>query len=123
MAACGLTSDKREGIRTAAKMVQFAKEMIADLAAFNASNSFNLQLRIGINTGALVAGVIGKTKFLYDIWGDTVNVASRMESSGIPGKIHVTEITYKLTKHMFNYSDNTVMEVKGKGEMGTYFVE
>lgn len=123
MAACGLSVDKEKAEAEAARMIQFAKGLLVDIAQFNATHAFNLQLRIGINTGVLVAGVIGKTKFLYDIWGDTVNVASRMESSGIPGQVHVTETTHDLTKGMFAYGDGTVIQVKGKGDMQTYFLQ
>ena len=86
------------------------------------SLTFLLQIRVGINSGPLVAGVIGKTKFIYDIWGDTVNVASRMESTGVPMKIHVTEITKAQTSNLFQYSENTEIDVKGKGMMKTYFL-
>jgi class 3 adenylate cyclase len=79
-------------------------------------------MRIGINCGKLVAGVIGKTKFIYDIWGDAVNVASRMESSGQPGKIHVTDAVYEATKNDFSFSEPVEMEIKGKGAMKTYFL-
>jgi class 3 adenylate cyclase len=79
-------------------------------------------MRIGINSGNLIAGVIGKTKFVYDIWGDTVNVASRMESSGESSKIHVSESTMALTKNAIAYSDPVEMEIKGKGVMKTYFL-
>ncbi|HAM78590.1 MAG TPA: adenylate/guanylate cyclase, partial [Treponema sp.] len=79
--------------------------------------------RIGINCGPLIAGVIGKSKFIYDIWGDTVNVASRMESTGQPGRIHVTENVFLRTKGLIEYSDCVEIEVKGKGLMKTYFVE
>ncbi|MBP5706859.1 MAG: adenylate/guanylate cyclase domain-containing protein, partial [Spirochaetales bacterium] len=67
-------------------------------------------------------GVIGKSKFIYDIWGDTVNVASRMESTGEAMKIHVTEMTYNQTRDSFNYSEGVEIEVKGKGKMKTYFL-
>ena len=78
------------------------------------------QLRIGINTGAVVAGVIGIKKFSYDLWGDTVNVASRMESQGIPGKIQVTEETYRRVKHLYEFEQVGQVMVKGRGYLTTY---
>ena len=79
-------------------------------------------LRIGINSGEVVAGVIGKKKFTYDLWGDTVNVASRMESHGVPGRIQVSENTYQLLKHMYDFECRGEIDVKGKGIMQTYFL-
>ena len=96
--------------------------MLQDIEDFNASSDVKLFMRIGINSGSLIAGVIGKTKFIYDIWGDTVNVASRMESSGETSKIHVSELTMTLTKDAIEYSDPVEMEIKGKGVMKTYFL-
>jgi len=80
------------------------------------------QMRIGINTGPVVAGVIGLSKFAYDIWGDAVNLASRMESSGEPGQIQVTESTYELLKDDFILEPRGRIFVKGKGEMVTYWL-
>ncbi|MCR5763536.1 MAG: hypothetical protein K6G00_09170 [Treponema sp.] len=120
MAASGLSEDSNNN--GAEKMVRFAKGLIEDVNAFNRNSSTNIMIRIGINTGNLVAGVIGKSKFIYDIWGDTVNVASRMESTGEPMRIHVSETTYKLTKNIFPYSESIEAEVKGKGKMNTYFL-
>jgi adenylate cyclase len=79
-------------------------------------------LRIGIHTGQAVAGVIGKKKFIYDLWGDTVNIASRMESHGIAGCIQVTEVTYQVLKDKFQFAPQKKIEIKGKGEMITYFL-
>jgi len=70
-----------------------------------------------------VAGVIGRKKFLYDLWGDTVHTASRMESSGIPGKIQVTESTYNLIRENFICEERGVIDIKGKGNLRTYFIE
>jgi class 3 adenylate cyclase len=103
-------------------MIRFARGLLQDVSAFNETSNIKLQIRLGINSGALVAGVIGKTKFIYDIWGDTVNVASRMESTGLPMKIHVTETTRVQTADLFQYSENTEIDVKGKGMMKTYFL-
>ena len=120
MAATGLTLERdNDG---AAKMIRFAEGLLEDVRTFNATSNIKLQIRLGINSGSLVAGVIGKTKFIYDIWGDTVNVASRMESTGLPMKIHVTETTKVQTSELFQYSENAEIDVKGKGIMKTYFL-
>ncbi|MEP0910568.1 response regulator [Leptolyngbya sp. GB1-A1] len=81
-----------------------------------------LMMRIGIHTGAVGAGVIGTTKFSYDLWGDTVNTASRMESQGVPGKIQVTDTTYQLLQQQYNFEERGLVDIKGKGEMRTYFL-
>ena len=80
-------------------------------------------IRIGINTGPVVAGVVGKKKFAYDIWGDTVNIASRMESNSEPGKINISDNTYQLIKDQYQCSYRGELEAKNKGMMKMYFVE
>lgn len=79
--------------------------------------------RIGIHTGELIAGVIGKRKFAYDVWGDAVNVASRMETSGEPDKINISKATYELVKDQFQCTPRGLIEVKGRGDMEMWFVE
>jgi class 3 adenylate cyclase len=81
-----------------------------------------LQVRIGIDTGPVVAGVIGRDKFIYDLWGDTVNTASRMESHGVPGCIQVTARTYQRLRDGYRFERRGPIPVKGKGEMVTYFL-
>jgi class 3 adenylate cyclase len=81
-----------------------------------------VQMRVGIHTGEAVAGVIGTSKFSYDLWGDTVNTASRMESHGEAGKIHVSEECFNVLKHQFTFEERGEIEVKGKGVMRTWFL-
>ncbi|MBQ9538288.1 MAG: hypothetical protein IJU95_03370, partial [Treponema sp.] len=120
MAATGLTEDsKNDGVRL---MLKMAQGMMQDVAEFNENKGLHLSIRIGINCGNLVAGVIGKTKFIYDIWGDTVNFASRMESTGTPGCIHVTEAVWEQSHDEFSYGKPVEIEVKGKGLMKTYLL-
>ncbi len=83
----------------------------------------HVEFRIGINSGPLVGGVIGTHKFQYDIWGDTVNTAARMESHGVPGRIHISTASYELIKEEFMCEPRGTIEVKGKGQMETWFVE
>ena len=81
-----------------------------------------IQLRIGIDTGPVVAGVIGRRKFSYDLWGDAVNSASRMESHGVPGRVHVTDRVAGAARHDFEFEPRGRIDVKGKGPMDTYFL-
>ena len=120
MAAAGLTENSEND--GAAKMIRFARGLISDIEEFNEHFNTKLQIRIGINSGPLVAGVIGKIKFIYDIWGDTVNVASRMESTGEPMKIHMSESTHAQIAEAFDWGDGVEVEVKGKGLMKTYYL-
>jgi len=110
----------------AASIAEMALDMQAAIAHFNEkyANSHDqpIDIRIGINTGAVVAGVIGQKKFIYDLWGDAVNTASRMESHGIPGSIQVSASTYELLQNDYIFEDRGVISVKGKGEMKTYLL-
>ncbi len=81
------------------------------------------RLRIGIHTGPVTTGVIGTNKFAYDIWGDTVNTASRMESSGEPDKINVSADTYAMVKDLFDFEYRGKVQAKNKGTMDMYFLE
>jgi class 3 adenylate cyclase len=83
----------------------------------------NIKVRIGINTGPVVAGVIGTKKFIYDLWGDAVNTASRMESHGLAGCIQVTETTYERLKKKYDLEERGMINIKGKGDMKAYLLQ
>jgi class 3 adenylate cyclase len=103
-------------------IVELALDMQAAVSRRSAARGGPIALRIGINTGPVVAGVIGTKKFIYDVWGDTVNTASRMESNGIEGGIQVTEETYARLKHTYRLEERGTLSIKGKGEMRTYLL-
>ncbi|NET56507.1 MAG: urea ABC transporter substrate-binding protein [Symploca sp. SIO2E6] len=119
MAVGGLPMPKSDHPQAIAQM---ALEMQREITRVTWNNSQPFRLRIGINTGPVVAGVIGVTKFIYDLWGDAVNIASRMESQGAPGRIQVTAATYERLKHQFLFEQRGEIEVKGKGKMMTYWL-
>ena len=106
----------------AAAITDMALDMIAFIEDYARRQGTDLTIRIGIHTGSVVAGVIGTKKFIYDLWGDTVNTASRMESHGVPGRIHVSEATYRLLTPEFEFETRPPIDVKGKGAMQTYLV-
>ncbi len=113
------TKDEDHAIR----VTKMALGMYEDLAEFNNEHNMNLDMRIGINSGPVVAGVIGHSKFSYDLWGNTVNVASRMESTSIPGQVQVSPSTYEQIKNHFEARERELIECKGLGLIMTYFVE
>lgn len=113
MAVCGLPrpcSDHAE------RMARMALRMTEATRQYGEEKGLDLRLRIGLNSGPVVAGVIGVTKFIYDLWGDTVNLASRMESTGVPGGIQVTRSVYESLKDGFEFESRGRVQVKGKGE-------
>ena len=104
------------------RMVDMALDMIRAFKLFSQNIPHPVGIRIGIHCGSAVAGVIGSSKFSYDIWGDTVNLASRMESHSENGVIHVTEAIYLALKDRYLFEGRGLMTIKGKGEMMTYFL-
>ncbi|VXD12209.1 adenylate/guanylate cyclase domain-containing protein [Planktothrix paucivesiculata] len=119
MVVGGLPTLRPDHAETVAEM---ALDMLHEMNQFNEKYGTAINLRIGINTGPAVAGVIGTKKFIYDLWGDAVNTASRMESHGIPGAIQVTQETYEILKHKYVLQHRGIIHVKGKGDMTTYFL-
>ncbi len=97
-------------------------DMLEGVNEYARHHGVELTIRVGIHTGAVVAGVIGKKKFIYDLWGDTVNTASRMESHGVPNRVHVTAATYQALRHVFELESRGEIDVKGKGVMTTYLL-
>lgn len=119
MVVAGLPAKRNDH---AAALVAVAFEMLEAVASVNEEHGLNLKMRIGLNSGNVVAGVIGLRKFTYDLWGDAVNIASRMESTGQTGRVHVSENTARLLPPTFELEERGMVEVKGAGSMLTYFV-
>jgi class 3 adenylate cyclase len=123
MCAAGLPQDDDEHalnvIKAAIDMQQFITELgrsklIQNLPVF--------KIRIGIHSGSVISGVVGTTKFVYDIWGETVNLASQMEQQGVPGKINISGYTYDLIKEVYNCEHRGKIATKNKVELDMYFV-
>lgn len=119
MAVCGLPKPCSDH---AARMGRMALRMAEATRDYSREKGLNLQMRIGLNSGPVVAGVIGTSKFIYDLWGDTVNLASRMESTGVPGQIQVTRSVYERLKESFEFEGRGMVQVKGKGEIETWLL-
>lgn len=119
MAVAGLPIPRPDHAQLCAEL---ALGMFEDLKAFNQDNGKELNMRIGLNSGPVVAGVIGFTKFSYDLWGNTVNTASRMESTSQPGRVQVSPVTYEAIKDDYLLEDGGLMECKGLGEILTHLL-
>jgi len=119
MVVGGLPVERPDHAEAAAEM---ALDMLEALKEMEGVLGRKVQVRIGINSGPVTAGVIGKKKFIYDLWGDTVNTASRMESTGLPGTIQVTEEAYHRLKSKYTFKNRGLIDVKGKGKMNVYIL-
>lgn len=121
MAAAGIPEVQKDNTHRAAQMALEVKAMMRD---YHTSDGTKIEVRIGLDCGPVVAGVIGENKFIYDMWSDAVNTASRMESSSIAGHVHVSErFKNAVTEYEeFTYVERGEMEIKGKGKMRTYFI-
>jgi adenylate cyclase len=117
MAVCGLPEPCPNHIE---QMMKMAIRMIEIAREFSAERKMNVHLRIGINSGPVVAGIIGRRKFIYDLWGDTVNLASRMESHGIPDCIQVTRPVFEKMRDHYNFEERGRIDIKGKGAIETW---
>ena len=112
----------RTAIRSCERIAALAPRMLEAVDAIAEATELKLQARIGVHTGPIIAGVIGTHKFVYDVWGDTVNTASRMESHSLPGRIQISAATRAALGDGFRLERRGVIEVKGKGMMETYFL-
>jgi class 3 adenylate cyclase len=117
MVAGGLTDDTSDYTAAIADMAVAMRELLhRDFSV----NSAHLEIRIGIGTGPVVAGVLGKKKFIYDLWGDTVNIASRITAEGVPGMIQCDTVTYHRLQQSFDFHEPQTIYLKGKGNMTVY---
>ncbi|MEG4249307.1 adenylate/guanylate cyclase domain-containing protein [Microcoleus sp. Pol10D4] len=119
MVAAGIPIERPDHAEAIAEM---GLDMLAAIKELNVKLDAKFDLRIGINSGPVVAGVIGTKKFIYDLWGNAVNTASRMESHGITGRIQVSHYTYELLQDKYEFEDRGEIEIKGKGPMQTYLL-
>ncbi len=119
MGVSGVPRSRPDHAQAAVRMALEVRDFVQD---YRTLDGRCLAVRIGLNSGPLVAGVIGKHKFVYDIWSDTVNTASRMESQGVAGRVQVSQATYALVKGDFVCEERGAIEVRGRGPLTTYFV-
>jgi adenylate cyclase len=119
MVVAGLPEPRPDHAEAGAEMALAMQEELARLCT---ALSVDLAIRIGMESGPVIAGVIGRRKFIYDLWGDTVNTASRMESSGLPGRIQVTEAMHERLLPRYSFEARGEVDIKGKGRLRTYFL-
>ena len=117
MAVCGLPDPRADHVERSARM---ALKMLEIARTFGAEKGIPLRLRVGLNAGPVVAGIIGRHKFIYDLWGDTVNLASRMEAHGVPDAVQVTRSVYERLKGRYALEPRGAVEIKGKGAVETW---
>jgi adenylate cyclase len=119
MVVAGIPTPRRDHAEAVARL---ALQLRDDVVQFNEQYETSMNIRIGIHTGPVVAGVIGRRKFAYDVWGDTVNVASRLESLGEPGRIQVSEATYERLGQAFQFEERHSLQIKGRSEIGAWWL-
>ena len=119
MVSAGVPFQREDHVKV---MAEAGLEMLEAMGEINKFNNHNLQIRIGIHSGSVVAGVIGKKKFSYDLWGENVNTASRLESHGLPGKIQVSQSIYELLSNEYEFEDRGEIHIKGKGLVRVFFL-
>ena len=120
MAVCGLPEPCDDHSK---RILEMARRLMQIVREFSAERGVGLHLRIGINAGPVVAGIIGRRKFIYDLWGDTVNVASRMESHGVPDGIQVTRPVFERLRDRYSFEERGAIEVKGKGKVEAWLLK
>lgn len=120
LAVCGMPEKRKNH---AQKMINSALEIRNFLEKRNASSDIQWKIRIGIHSGRVVGGIVGVRKYIYDVFGDTINTTSRMESSSEPMKINISETTYNLVKDKFRFIEREAMEIKGLGLTKMYFLD
>ncbi|MCF8371736.1 MAG: adenylate/guanylate cyclase domain-containing protein [Bacteroidales bacterium] len=120
LAVCGLPEKDPENV---SNILSASLDIVDWLKERNQKTALNWQIRIGVHTGNLIGGIVGTKKYIYDVFGDTINTASRMESNSVGGKINVSEQTYGYARSQFIFSERPTIEVKGKGKMKMFFLE